>query len=274
MDADLKRAHDQERNAARLYAPLYDLAYESPFWRSERRAFAGLVAERAKAAGVALGRARVLDVGTGTGSLLLELRALGARDLSGIDLSVEMLERAREKLPEADLRVGPVEEAAYPDASFDIVTGFSVLHHLPDLRMFFTWLERVLRAGGVFAFSDPNARSILLGPGRRVVRGLVHPLHKALRLRNRRYLDTVPKMTEEHYYSEVHRALDREDVVAHLPSGLAAEVWSQGILAPIFNNALVEKRLDQGVLRGLRAVDRFLPLEGEALLTLGRRANR
>jgi SAM-dependent methyltransferase len=268
----LSDAYAQERAAAREYAPLYDQAYESPYWASERRDFVERFAAHAAASGIELASARILDVGTGTGSVLAQLRALGARNLAGNDLSDDVLAIAREKLPDVEFSVGPAEQTDYPPGSFDAVLGFSFLHHLPDLPLFFTWLASVLRPGGVFMFSDPNARSTLLRPRLRwVVWGLVYPVHKLLRRRNRRLLEAMPTMGEGRFYSEVHHAQTREEVMAALPPELQATASSHGVLAPSFNNALGTGRLDRLVLRAARAVDRLLLVEGDALVVRGSR---
>ncbi len=271
-ERNLKSIYEQELEAARRYAPAYDAAYETPFWQSERRSFAELVAAYAGRRGIELPSARVLDVGTGTGSILLRLSYLGACRMVGIDLSPEMLALAREKVPDAELRLGAIEDAVRESASFDIVTGFSVLHHLPDLASFFGELSRVLRPGGVFAFSDPNADSILSGRySKWIVWTAIFPLHKLLRYRNRGELARRPTMADANLYSDAHRPLSRNEILATLPATLVADVRSHGVLAPTFNSALVERRLDLSVLRAARALDRRLPLQGSTIVTTGHR---
>jgi 2-polyprenyl-3-methyl-5-hydroxy-6-metoxy-1,4-benzoquinol methylase len=261
--------YEQEREAARRYAPAYDAAYESPFWRSERRGFAELVARLANDNRIGLADARVLDVGTGTGSTLVELRELGARRLVGIDISPDMLAIAREKLPDADLRIDAIEDVRDVER-FDVLIGFSVLHHLPDLRAFFGDVARLLRPGGVFAFSDPNAAALMMRrSSSRIVWAVVSPIHALLRFRNRHELAARPTMTEPSFYSDAHRALSTEDIEAALPSALTARVSSHGIVAPTLNSALVGRRLDSRVLTIARAVDRRLPFAGDALVVTG-----
>jgi SAM-dependent methyltransferase len=266
----LEDLHEQERRAAREYAPLYDSAYETLFWQHERRAFVRRAAAFAHAQGVDLGSARALDVGTGTGSTLVHLREAGVRHLSGNDISRDMLDIATRKLPGVELTLGPVEDAAYEDSSFDLVLGFSVLHHLPDLRRFFEWLARVLTPGGAFAFSDPNAASVLfrMTPAK-TLSVLLYPVTKPLRIKNRRELAGRPTMSDERYYSEAHRSLARDEIFAALPARLDARVRSRGILAPSLNAVLVDRPLDRLVLTVADALDRLLPLEGAEIQVLG-----
>lgn len=267
--AGLDEAHAAEQAAARASAPEYDAAYESVFWTSERRSFAMRVARHARNHGLDLGAARVLDVGTGTGSLLGELRAVGARRLVGVDLSVDMLAIAAEKFPYVEFHSGPVERMPFPPASFDLVVGFSVLHHLPDLAVFFSWLAQVLRPGGIFAFSDPNAGSLLTRRARWLVWAAIYPVDKPLRIWNRATLEGRPTMENERYYSTYHRALTRNELLSALSPALEAQVSSHGLFAPSLNNAVADRRFDRAVLSAARWVDRLLPVAGDALVVLG-----
>jgi SAM-dependent methyltransferase len=77
--------------------------------------------------------ARVLDAGTGTGAIALLAAELGY-EVTGIDLSDAMLERARAKAAERELEItfvhGPSE--APPDGPFDAVIERHVLWTIPD----------------------------------------------------------------------------------------------------------------------------------------------
>ncbi len=72
----------------------------------------------------------VLDYGCGTGRWVPFLQRLGCR-YSGVDIAREMLEIARRRHPEADLkRVGDAG-LPYADRSFDLVWSIAVVHHNP-----------------------------------------------------------------------------------------------------------------------------------------------
>jgi ubiquinone/menaquinone biosynthesis C-methylase UbiE len=91
----------------------------------------------------------VLDVGTGTaeGVLAIGERFPDSRVL-GVDLSERMLERAREKAPNARFERADASALPFPPASFDLVTHANMIP-------FFDEVARVLRPGGhaLFAFS-------------------------------------------------------------------------------------------------------------------------
>ncbi|WP_411711534.1 class I SAM-dependent methyltransferase [Lentzea atacamensis] len=98
-------------------------------------------------AGDVAGR-KILDAGCGAGPLLAELRARGA-DVSGFDLSRGMLDLARRRVPDADLRVADLAAPLpYADAAFDDVVVSLVLHYLEDWGPSLAELRRVLRPGG------------------------------------------------------------------------------------------------------------------------------
>ncbi len=70
-------------------------------------------------------RGRILDVGTGTGRLLFELRQLNpAFELFGLDISASMAALARRQLSGigADIRLGDMQHTGYDDNFFDMVT--------------------------------------------------------------------------------------------------------------------------------------------------------
>ena len=81
--------------------------------------------------GVAAGQ-RVLDVGCGAGVFLRLVADLGARPF-GLDASEALVEEARERVPEADVRVGEMESLPYEDDHFDVVTGFNSFFFASDM---------------------------------------------------------------------------------------------------------------------------------------------
>ncbi|MFD4673652.1 class I SAM-dependent methyltransferase [Lentzea sp. NPDC058450] len=98
-------------------------------------------------AGDVTGR-RILDAGCGAGPLLVELKTRGA-DVSGFDRSRGMLDLARRRVPDADLRVADIAEPLpYADAEFDDVVVSLVLHYLGDWGPSLAELHRVVKPGG------------------------------------------------------------------------------------------------------------------------------
>jgi len=95
-----------------------------------------------------VGGGRLLDVGCGTG-FVLDLAHDLFREIEGIDATQEMLDKVVSR-PNVKVRVGLIEELPFPDASFDMISAYGVLHHLHDLGRAFREIRRVLRPGGLF----------------------------------------------------------------------------------------------------------------------------
>jgi predicted TPR repeat methyltransferase len=111
-----------------------------------------LVEELRRAAG-ARRFEHALDLGCGTGLAGEPLRALAVR-LDGVDIAANMLEQARAKhvydrLEQADA----VSYLASTDQRYDLVAAADVFTYLGALDEVFAGVARVLRSGGLFAFS-------------------------------------------------------------------------------------------------------------------------
>jgi SAM-dependent methyltransferase len=75
---------------------------------------------------------RVLDVGCGVGAFLSAVAERGGVP-HGIDASESLIAFARSRLPDADLRVGEMEDLPWDDDSFDLVTGFNSFFFANDM---------------------------------------------------------------------------------------------------------------------------------------------
>ncbi|HEX6951911.1 MAG TPA: class I SAM-dependent methyltransferase [Gaiellaceae bacterium] len=98
----------------------------------------------------------VLELGTGTGETALCVRARHPEaSWVGIDASEAMLARARERMPDTDLRLQRLEDEL-PAGPFDLVVSALAVHHLdgPGKQDLFSRVARVLRPGGSFVLGD------------------------------------------------------------------------------------------------------------------------
>jgi ubiquinone/menaquinone biosynthesis C-methylase UbiE len=93
---------------------------------------------------------RVLDLGCGTGVFLRMCADRGA-DVTGLDAAEGLLAIARERVPEADLRLGDLQALPYPDDSFDLVTGFTSFFFAEDIVAALREAGRVARPGAPVA---------------------------------------------------------------------------------------------------------------------------
>lgn len=95
---------------------------------------------------------RVLEIGVGLGADHQRFAEAGAR-LTGIDLTPRAVEHTRRRLSlsglSSALSVGDAEALDFPDAGFDIVYSWGVLHHSPDTPRAIDEVWRVLKPGGI-----------------------------------------------------------------------------------------------------------------------------
>jgi SAM-dependent methyltransferase len=104
----------------------------------------------------------VIDLGCGEGYCSRELASRGARSVTGVELSHEMVRSARAQ--EAELgqgvtyRQGDVTALEDADASYDLAVGVFVYNYVDvdRMRVSFREVHRVLRPGGHFVFSVPH----------------------------------------------------------------------------------------------------------------------
>lgn len=136
-----------------LWAASYPAHAHNPVMQAEERAMLALLP--ASLTGV-----RVLDAGCGSGRYLRHALQRGATQLSGVDLSPEMLARARHELaPDLGhaaltLEQGSLDALPVPDAWADLVLCGLVVGHLEDLASALAELHRVTRVGGRVLCSD------------------------------------------------------------------------------------------------------------------------
>jgi SAM-dependent methyltransferase len=186
---------------------------------------------------------RVLDTGCGQGVWLLEFCQWGATPdgVAGIDLSPERIGEARLRLPAADLRAGDARELPWPDASFDLVTQFTLFTSILQetvRRKIAREMLRVLRPGGALLWYDfrydnprnPHVRGIeaaeigTLFPDCRVrlrKTTLAPPIARAVAPRSwiaAICLEKIPPL-RTHYLGVIRKAGEQTEYPRRQPSG-------------------------------------------------------
>lgn len=160
------------RRAYRRQASSYDLAFGG---------FSAPARRRAVAAVNDLPGQRVLEVGVGTGLALPYYDP--SRRITGIDLSSDMLARARQRV--SDQGIAHVdalleldaEATGLPDASFDLAVAMFVASVVPHPKRLLGELRRLVRPGGTILFANHFAAS---GGVRLAVERAMTPMSRAL----------------------------------------------------------------------------------------------
>jgi tRNA (cmo5U34)-methyltransferase len=159
----------------------------------------------AQAAAVTTPQARhVLDVGCGAGNYTLKLlERLPNLDVTLIDLSQPMLDRARERASRATTgRIttirGDIRAVELPEAEFDIVLAAAVLHHLrtdQEWREVFAAFHRALRPGGSVWVFD-------------LVESSIPAVQELMR---QQYGEYLTRLKDEAYREHVFAYVEKED---------------------------------------------------------------
>ena len=158
---------DAVKAAYRRYARIYDILFGPIFHPGRKVIVEALECQPGD---------RILEVGVGTG-LSLPLYPEHVR-VTGIDISTEMLEKARQRVQRDHLsQVEEVlemdaEQMEFADASFDKVVAMYVVSVVPDLPRLVSEMRRVCKPGGEifianhFHSSNPVMKSVekLLSP--------------------------------------------------------------------------------------------------------------
>jgi SAM-dependent methyltransferase len=114
---------------------------------------------------------RVLDIGCGVGAFLRLISKRGATPF-GLDASEALLDVARDRTPDADLRLGDMEALPYADDAFDLVTGFNSFFFATDMVAALREARRVAKPGapvviqvwGAHEHCDLEAMKVIVRP--------------------------------------------------------------------------------------------------------------
>ena len=104
-----------------------------------------------------IGEGRLLDVGCATGKFLRLMQSVGWR-VAGIELDAAAAAKARGVTP--DVFVGDPGAAPFAPKSFDVITSFHVVEHLPEPRAALARMLEWLAPGGLMIVEVPNVGGV------------------------------------------------------------------------------------------------------------------
>jgi SAM-dependent methyltransferase len=104
-----------------------------------------------------------VDLACGTGRIGAWMKARGVRDFDGIDLTPEMLDRARARNIYRSLEIADVGDTGLPASSFDLVTQSLADEHLQSVTPLYNESARLLRPGGHFVIVGYHPYFLLSG---------------------------------------------------------------------------------------------------------------
>lgn len=99
---------------------------------------------------------QVLDIGCGTGTILHRLSQQYCFHGYGIDVEEKMLEQAKAKCPDMDIRLCACDDTPFADGQFDVIIACMAYHHFPDQDSFSRETARLLKKGGLLYIADPK----------------------------------------------------------------------------------------------------------------------
>ncbi len=148
----------------------------------------------------------LLDVACGDGTDLLYYKQKGAI-VSGIDASEELVNIAKQKLTDSDIRVALIENLPYEDNSFDVVVSKYAIQTSENIEKSLMELSRVAKSGALIFYL------------------VTHPL--------RQFLEKKEKFRDYYKQEKVDSVLFKGEIVTQEPSHTFSEYFSEKVLKEV-----------------------------------------
>lgn len=101
---------------------------------------------------------KLLDVGCGTGNVLMRLAKNNNMDLYGLDISEKMIDIAKKNLKSrVELKIGDSECMPWENNTFDVIVCNASFHHYPNPEKTLLEMKRILKFSGTLIIGDPTA---------------------------------------------------------------------------------------------------------------------
>jgi ubiquinone/menaquinone biosynthesis C-methylase UbiE len=222
MGEDLRaRIHEANVAVHRFEAEHYELLHPEVYGKQEQKRIDSIL--KMVDPLIEDNQKRALDFGAGTGNLTGKLLSMNYT-VTAIDISAEMCAILKKKY-KAHLKTkklvvinSPIEDVNFDKGEFDLITCYSVLHHLPDYVGAIHRLSVFLKKGGVM-YLDYEASPFYWKSEPQILADLVKGLYMHSNpLLNTLYLQvigaTVPSIdyTVSDYWHKKEHPLDHEEI--------------------------------------------------------------
>ena len=101
---------------------------------------------------------KLLDAGCGLGYFLAKMCSYPSWDAYGCEISRPAADFARNKLGIKNIHRGRIEDAGFAPGTFDIITLWDVVEHIPDPRSLLLRLRSLLKDSGFIFMHTPNVK--------------------------------------------------------------------------------------------------------------------
>jgi SAM-dependent methyltransferase len=225
--------------AARTNAAWYvdtSLDFESPDMERFFATGKTVVAEALDGAPAAPpGRGSAVEIGCGVGRICLALAERGFERVIGVDISAEMIARAKELVRDDRVSFQHGDGATLQpigDGSADLVLSFTVFQHIPDpdvIEGYIAEAGRILKPGGVFVFQWSNAG----GSARWALRRTAYSLAQRAGFGDKRGRNAREFLGSRLSISRIEAALGRSGIELAGTKGLGTLfAWAWGVRRP------------------------------------------
>jgi len=123
----------------------------------EATARRGYSLQRDRSAGI---KGKVLDIGCSSGVFLDMMKTRGW-DVAGVELCSGFVNMARELFGLESIFNGTLEEARFENKSFDLITMWDLIEHVPNTLSLLKEVERILRPNGLLLILTPSEDSLI-----------------------------------------------------------------------------------------------------------------
>ena len=102
-----------------------------------------------------LPKSKILDVGCGTGKPVAKFLSQKGYQVTGIDISKELIKQARKNTPKAEFKIMSMYELKFPARTFDAIISFFAILHLEKSKVpnVFKNFHKILKGEGYLLFS-------------------------------------------------------------------------------------------------------------------------